>query len=83
MCRAVPDDGGAAYPVYGGCTVILGPDGALRYVVSKSVLGAGRTARRAQFLAGALGRRFWQVEQGEYRMKGPFFRALHDCACGV
>ncbi|MFL6636291.1 MAG: hypothetical protein ACJ8HJ_28680 [Massilia sp.] len=83
MCRAVPADGGAAYPVYGGCTVILGPDGALRYVVSKSVLGAGRMARRAAFLAGALGRRFWQVEQSEYRMKGPFFGALHDCGCGV
>jgi len=82
VCRAVPADGAAAYPVHGGCTVILGPDGTLRYVVSKSVLGAGRMARRAQFLAGPLGARFWQVVNGEYRMKGPFFGALHDCTCG-
>jgi hypothetical protein len=81
-CRAVPADGAAAYPVHGGCTVILGPDGTLRYVVSKSVLGAGRMARRAQFLAGPLGARFWQVVNGEYRMKGPFFGTLHDCTCG-
>jgi hypothetical protein len=83
MCRVVPAGGGAAYPVHGGCTVILGPDGTLRYVVSKSVLGAGRMARRAQFLAGPLGSRFWRVEQGEYRMKGPFFGPLCDCVCGV
>lgn len=77
MCRVAPAGGSAAYPVYGGCTVILGPDGTLRYVISKSVLGEGRVARRAQFLDSALGQRFWEVRQGEYRMKEAFFGALH------
>jgi hypothetical protein len=69
--------GGATYPVDGGCTVILGPDGAIRYIISKSVLGAGRLERRERFLAGPGGQRYWKVERGAYRPKGAFFSMLH------
>jgi hypothetical protein len=76
-CRVVPTDGGAAFPVYGGCTVILTPDGAFRYVISKSALGTGRTERRAQFLACPLGQRYWKLTRGEYRAEENFFSLLH------
>jgi hypothetical protein len=75
-CQVAGPDG-ASYPVDGGCTVILGPDGAIRYIISKSVLGAGRLERREQFLAGPGGQRYWTVERGAYRPKGAFFSMLH------
>jgi hypothetical protein len=71
---------GTAFPVYGGSTVIFGPDGEIRYIISKSVLGAGRIDRRAQFLAGPLGVRYWTVEQGAYRPRERFFASLHGGA---
>jgi hypothetical protein len=73
----VAGPGGARLPVDGGCTVIIGPDGAIRYIISKSVLGAGRLARRAQFLAGPAGQRYWQVAAGAWRPRGAFFSMLH------
>jgi hypothetical protein len=78
-CRVQSDDG-AVFPVYGGSTVILGPEGIIRYVISKSPLGAGRIGRRAQFLASAEGQRYWTVEGGEYRMQAQFFSLLHERA---
>jgi hypothetical protein len=76
VCRVAGPDG-ASCPVYGGSTVILGPDGAVRYIISKSVLGAGRVARRAAFVASACGRRYWEVDQGAYRPRAAFFSLLH------
>ena len=80
-CRVAPA-GSAAFPVYGGCTVILAPDGAIRYVISKSALGAGRVERREHFFASTLGRQFWKVEGGEYRPRGELFRLLHPSVAG-
>ena len=80
-CRVQPADGSPAFTAMGGSTVILGPDGSFRYVISKSILGAGRTQRRADFLACPRGRRYWTVENGEYRLKGEFFRMLDRPAC--
>ncbi|WP_020653409.1 hypothetical protein [Massilia niastensis] len=81
-CLVAPKDGGAAFPVYGGSTVILAPDGAFRYVISKSALGAGRVDRRARFLASAQGQRYWKVENGEYRVRKEFFGLLDAATCG-
>ena len=76
QCRVAPA-GSAAFPVLGGCTVILAPDGAIRYIISKSALGTGRIERREQFLASPLGRQFWKVEAGEYCQRTQLFRLLH------
>ena len=69
--------GGASFPVDGGSTVIIGPDGTIRYIISKSVLGAGRVERRARFLAGPGGQRYWKAEGGAYRPRAAFFTMLH------
>jgi len=73
----VAGERGISFPVYGGSTVIFGPEGEIRYIISKSVQGPGRIARRAQFLAGPLGVRYWTVDRGAYRPREGFFAALH------
>lgn len=75
-CEVTPPTG-PAFPVHGGCTVILGPDGMIRYIVSKSVTGLGRMARRAAFIAGPGGQRYWTVERGRYLPRSGFFSLLH------
>lgn len=68
-CLAQPEDGSPAYPVWGGSTVILDPNGALRYVISKSVAGTGRLARRQDYLGSEAAAQYWTNELGEYRLK--------------
>jgi len=71
---------GVALETYGGCTVILAPDGALRYAISKSLLGAERLERRMAFVVSAQGRRYWKIADGSYRLRGRFFSLLHEAA---
>lgn len=73
---------GTLLETYGGSTVILAPDGAFRYVISKSPLGAERLERRMAFAESVLGRRYWKVRDGQYRLRGSFFHLLHDAAHG-
>lgn len=75
-CRAAPANG-PSLPVYGGCTVIVGPEGEIRYVISKSPLGSGRIARRVQFAASTAGQRFWRIENGQFRLRGEVFQLMH------
>jgi hypothetical protein len=51
-------DGSPEFDCYGGSTVILGPDGRVRYVISKSVLAPERCARQREFIRGS-GRDLW------------------------
>jgi hypothetical protein len=76
---------GTICPVHGGCTVLLGPDGNIRYTISKSVLGEGRRDRRVAFIAGPAGRHYWTVKRGRYQPQAGFF-SLRDgppsgCGC--
>ena len=68
---------GAAFSFFGGATVILGPQGEIRYVISKSVLGAERLEQQRGFLLGAAGRKLWQLSEGERRPNPQLFRLLH------
>jgi hypothetical protein len=77
ICR-VKARNGAVFPVHGGSTVLLAPDGTIRYVISKSPLAAGRLERRAQFLASKQGQRYWKLDAGYYRMPMQFFSMLHE-----
>ena len=76
-CRVRTRDG-ATMDVYGGSTVILAPDGAIRYVISKSPLGDERIKRRMQYLASPQGQRYWTIDAGHYRLRGRFFSLLHE-----
>lgn len=80
LCNVTADGGRHFYPVYGGTTVIIGPEGEIRYSVSKSVLGAGRMTRRLEYVRSEAGRQYWTCEEGRYRQKGELFRILHEPA---
>ncbi len=68
---------GPAFSYHGGCTVLLGPDGSVRYAVLKSVVGRGRLERRRAYLHSPSAARYWSQVDGEFRRKGPYFRLLH------
>lgn len=77
-CMVPSRAGRPAYPVFGGSTVILGPDGAIRYIVSKSAAGSDRLARRLAFMASSAGASYWQVVGNRYTMGRSMFQALHQ-----
>ncbi len=70
-------DTAAAYEVMGGATVILNPEGEIRYVISKSPASCERVLRRRQFMDSPLGQQFWRIEGRRYVEKGPLFSMLH------
>jgi hypothetical protein len=76
--RVIPRKvGRIGFEFFGGATVILGPEGEIRYAISKSVIGKGRLERRRDFLESTAGQRYWNVEGGRHVPKGPLFRMLH------
>ena len=68
---------GPAFSYHGGSTVILAPDGTVRYAIVKSVIGHRRIDRRRAFLASECGKRHWAVEGEAYKLRGPVFELLH------
>jgi hypothetical protein len=73
-----PPTGAPAYRLIGGSTVILGPEGEVRYVISKSALGCDRLQRRLQFMDSPQGQQFWRVDGDSYVQKAPLFSMLHE-----
>ena len=49
----------------GGATVVVGPDGAVRYVVSKSILNEDRLKRQRAFISSERGRALWEPRNGQ------------------
>lgn len=72
-----PGAGKADYALVGGTTVILGPNGEIRYLISKSAVGSERIQRRRAFLDSLQGRQFWQLRGTAYQEKRPLYEALH------
>lgn len=66
-----------AYTLVGGATVILGPKGEIRYLISKSAVGSERIQRRRAFMDSKQGRQFWQVDGAAYAQKETLYSALH------
>lgn len=67
---------GGTFPLYGGSTIIIGPDGDVRYVVGKSVGNESRLRAQAEFVAG--NKRFWALEADAYQPEPQPFRLLHQ-----
>jgi hypothetical protein len=65
---------------YGGSTVIIGPEGQIRYLVSKSVTNAQRAAAQTQHLNSAEPGRTWEGRDGRLFVPQMALRALHECA---
>ncbi len=60
---------GHQMPFLGGATVILGPQGQVRYVISKSVVSPGRLASQKAFVDSEAGQALWEPTRG--RRSGP------------
>ena len=65
------------FDLLGGATVVIGPDGHVRYVVSKSVLNEERVKRQRAFLSPDRGRQLWKSRFGQLAPVGRPFKALH------
>jgi len=75
--RIVRDqNGNPEFDFYGGATVILGPKGEIRYVISKNVLSEDRLARQRAFMQGENGQRFWEMTDGKRTPRANLFRLL-------
>ncbi len=68
---------GPAFSYHGGATVILGPNGEIRYAILKSVAGHLRLDRRREFLASECGQRYWMVRGNAYESQGKLFEMVH------
>lgn len=69
--------GDRGFDFLGGATVVIGPDGHVRYVVSKSVLNEERVKRQRAFLSSDRGRQLWKLRDGHLAPVGRPFKALH------
>lgn len=63
---------------HGGSTVILGPNGKIRYLIRKSVAGTERLERRRRFILDRRGQDFWRLEGGRYVLRDMFFKLSHE-----
>ena len=61
----------------GGATIIIGPDGRVRYLVSKSVLNERRLEAQAAFMQSERGRALWEGTESEWKRRAGLFRILH------
>ena len=68
---------GGSFEFIGGCTVIIGPKGEIRYLIGKSVLNEERLSRQKAYLSGA-GGRLWSLAGGCRRPAAQPFRLLHE-----
>lgn len=67
----------AAYELWGGSTVILGPEGEVRYVISKNAIACDRITRRSRYMDSVQGQRYWIKQDRRYQVKGQLFALLH------
>jgi hypothetical protein len=75
--RMVEKDG-ARFPFYGGSTIIIGPDGEVRYVVGKSVKNSERLDAQARFIRE---NELWSLDDdGRYVPHAQPFMLLHERA---
>jgi hypothetical protein len=76
--RKVRGRGGErGFDFLGGSTTVIGPDGRVRYVVSKSVLNEERLKRQRAFMSSGRGRQLWKSGDGRLTPAGKPFRGLH------
>ena len=66
------------FDMYGGATVLIGPNGEIRYVIAKNVSNARRTERHRQFVQGR-GRVLWQIGADDrWSPRRDLFELLHQ-----
>ena len=69
---------GQRMPFLGGATVILGPHGEVRYVISKSVLSQSRINDQTTFIDSPAGRSLWEPTRSGAQPKPEMLRLVHE-----
>jgi hypothetical protein len=65
---------------FGGCTVIIGPEGELRYIISKNVRNQGRLDRQLAYQRQSSD--YWQSTGDKYVLRGYANELAHRAAAG-
>ena len=68
--------GGDLFEMNGGCTVVIDPQGEVRYVISKGFESETRRARQRAAMRGPL-KAFWQKSGRRYKQKSHVLRRIH------
>jgi hypothetical protein len=71
-------DNRRGFDFYGGSTIVINPEGKIRYVISKNIAHPERVDRQREFLRSPEGVRFWQVAGGKLSPKRQLFKLLHE-----
>jgi hypothetical protein len=79
--RRVVDASNGAHAVFlGGSTIVIGPDGDIRYIIGKGVLSERRFERQLAFQRESP---MWQLHDGEYRQAAPSLALMHRLSSAV
>jgi hypothetical protein len=70
------DRGGALFDMNGGCTVILDPEGHVRYAIAKKFDGMTRRERQHAAMRGPL-KAFWNTDGRKWTVRPGMLRRLH------
>ncbi len=68
--------GGTLFDMNGGCTLIIDPEGEVRYAIFKRFDSGDRQERQHQAIVGPLAR-FWRKKAGRYSLRPEMLRRLH------
>jgi hypothetical protein len=74
--RTVTAADGGAFDFYGGSTILIGPEGQVRYTINKRTCHAGRAESQGMYIASE-GKRFWTASKGKWMPSEKAFRSLH------
>jgi hypothetical protein len=67
---------GRSFDFYGGATIVLGPEGEVRYVVRKRVDNVDRERAQAAFVRDTT-RTLWVEDRGRLEPQRQLFRLMH------
>jgi hypothetical protein len=70
------DRGGDLFEMHGGCTVIIDPDGEVRYAIFKRFDSANRRERQHDAMRGPL-KAYWKKEGRRWSLRPDMLRRLH------
>ena len=69
---------GRRMPFHGGSTIILGPEGKIRYAISKSVVSPSRLDAQIGFVSSGVGKGFWEETRMGMVPQPDMFFLLHQ-----
>jgi hypothetical protein len=68
----------AAFDFFGGATIIIGPDGDVRYVVYKNTASQDRLTRQHEFVSADTQAKLWREDKGQHVPQEQLFKLLHQ-----